>query len=300
METRDQLHEVREWINACEADFSNRLNEIAETLLACDGVRILRLSGPTCAGKTTLANLLKRRFAEAGKHLHLISIDDFFYDKSFLHQKAETESVEALDYDSAATIDWEELSRFITEIFSEQESHCPIFSFLEGKRVGYRTVASREKDIFLFEGIQAFYPEFTDCLKKTGHRSIGLYIAPMRSLSAGEESIEPNELRLMRRLVRDYNFRNSSPENTFGLWANVRRNEEKNIFPYAPKAQYRIDSTMPYELGVLKPYLERILPEVSAESPYRDAAERILLQMREIDAIPAELISEDSLYQEFI
>ena len=300
MEKNDRFREIQAWIDACEDDFSERLNALATQVLTCEGARILRLSGPTCSGKTTLANLLKARFAKEGKHLHLISIDDFFYDKEHLHQKASSGSIEALDYDSAATIDWEELSRFIREIFSEQESHCPIFSFQEGKRIGYRSVASREKDIFLFEGIQAFYPEFTECLKTTGHASIGLYIAPMRSLSIGDEVIEPNELRLLRRLVRDYNFRNSSPEHTFGLWAGVRRNEEKNIFPYANEGQYRIDSTMPYELGVLKPYLERILPEVSEKSPYWDTAQKILMQMGAIAPIPSEMISEESLYREFV
>lgn len=300
MEKNDRFCDVQTWIDACENDFSNRLNELATKVLKREDERILRLSGPTCSGKTTLANLLKVRFAKVGKHLHLISIDDFFYDKEQLHKKAGSGSIEALDYDSAATIDWEELSRFIREIFSEQESHCPIFSFQEGKRVGYRTVASREKDIFLFEGIQAFYPEFTECLKTTGHESIGLYIAPMRSLFVGEEEIEPNELRLLRRLVRDYNFRNSPPEHTFGLWAGVRRNEEKNIFPYANQGQYRIDSTMPYELGVLKPYLERILPEVSEKSPYWDTARKILMQIREIAPIPLEMIAEESLYREFV
>ena len=300
MENYDRFREVQAWIDACEDDFSARLNELATQILTSEGTRILRLSGPTCSGKTTLANLLKARFKEAGKNLHLISIDDFFYDKAQLHQRAENDSIESLDYDSAATIDWNEMSRFILEIFSEQESHCPIFSFQEGKRVGYRTVASREEDIFLFEGIQAFYPEFTECLKMTGHPSIGLYIAPMRSLSMGDAVIEPNELRLLRRLVRDYNFRNSSPEHTLGLWTGVRRNEEKNIFPYASEGQYQIDSTMPYELGVLKPYLERILPEVSAKSPYWDTAQRILMQLREISPIPSEMISEHSLYREFI
>ena len=300
MEKYDRLQRVQKWIDACETEFSNRLNELATNLLRCDGIRILRLSGPTCSGKTTLANLLKARFSEAGKRLHLISIDDFFYDKSFLHQKAGTQTVEALDYDSAATIDWEELSRFIREIFAEQESHCPIFSFHEGERIGYRAVSSREEDIFLFEGIQAFYPEFTACLKETDHESIGVYIAPIRSLSVGNEVIEPNELRLMRRLVRDYNFRNSSPEHTFGLWAGVRRNEENNIFPHAIQSQYQIDSTMPYELGVLKPYLERILPEIPKESPYWDMAEKILALMRNVAPISSEMISEQSLYREFI
>ncbi len=292
--------DLQAWIDSCEADFETRLNELATQVLANKNIRLFRLSGPTCSGKTTLANLLKKRFLSLGKHLHLISIDDFFYDKSVLHKRAELEKAEELDYDSAETIDWDELSRFVREIFSEQESHCPIFSFQEGKRVGYRTVASREEDVFLFEGIQAFYPEFTEILKRESHDSVGLYIMPMRSIEVHGKEILPNELRLLRRLVRDYNFRNSPPEHTLALWASVRRNEESNIFPYASEAEYWIDSTMPYELGVLKPYLERILPTVSKDSPYWNTVEKILCQMKDVCPIPSSMISEDSLYQEFI
>ena len=300
MEDHKKTIDPQAWIDSCEADFEYRLDELAAQVLQNKNIRLFRLSGPTCSGKTTLATLLKKRFAESGKHLHLISIDDFFYDKEFLHKRAANERTEELDYDSAQTIDWEELSHFVFEIFSEQESHCPIFSFQEGKRVGYRTVASRENDYFLFEGIQAFYPEFTTLLEASGHESLGLYIAPLRALAVSGEVIEPNELRLLRRLVRDYNFRNSSPEQTLALWASVRRNEEKNIFPFASRAQYRIDSTMAYELGVLKPYLEHILPSVSQESPYWSTAEKILKQMRDVVSIPSTMISEGSLYQEFI
>ena len=300
MEEYCQAIDLQAWIDRCEADFECRLNELATQVLQNKNVHLFRLSGPTCSGKTTLATLLKKRFAEVGKHLHLISIDDFFYDKERLHQISADEGNEELDYDSAKTIEWEELSRFLREIFSEQESHCPIFSFQEGKRTGYRTVASRENDFFLFEGIQAFYPEFSALLKEQNHDSIGLYIAPMRDLEVNGEVIVPNELRLLRRLVRDYNFRNSSPEQTFALWASVRRNEEQNVFPYASFAQYQIDSTMPYELGVLKPYLERILLSVPPKSPYRTTVEKILRQMEHVEAIPSTMIAEGSLYREFI
>ena len=300
MEKITHSKEIQSWIDACEADFEGRLNDLATQILQKENIRLLRLSGPTCSGKTTLSALLKARFLKAGKHLHIVSIDDFFYDKDYLHQKAAMEKTQELDYDSAETIDWAELSRFIQEIFSEQESHCPIFSFHEGKRTGYRTVASREEDVFLFEGIQAFYPEFTELLKRTEHESVGIYIMPMRSLEMNGEEVTPNDLRLLRRLVRDYNFRNSAPEQTLALWASVRRNEEENIFPYAVEAEYRIDSTMPYELGVLKPYLEKILPSVSADSPYWNTAEEILRQIKDISPIPSTMISEGSIYPEFI
>lgn len=300
MENEQKLQTTAQWIEVCEADFFARLEDVANQICAMKDVRLLRLSGPTCSGKTTAANLLRDRFAVFGKQLHLISIDDFYYDKEVLHARTKSGRAEELDYDSAQTIDFDELERFVREIFSERESHCPIFSFTEGKRVGYRTVSSSDRDIFIFEGIQAVYPEFTGLLEHCGYASVSIYISPQRSIATQDATISPNELRLLRRIVRDYNFRGTSPQHTMALWDGVRRNEESSIFPYAANCQYHIDSTMPYELGILKPYLEKILPLVPKESTYWNAAEKILWQVREIEPIPSSMLSSRSLYREFV
>ena len=89
MENLHKKIETQAWIDSCEADFEARLNELAAKVLQNKNTRLFRLSGPTCSGKTTMATLLKQRFSAMGKHLHLISIDDFFYDKESLHQRAE-------------------------------------------------------------------------------------------------------------------------------------------------------------------------------------------------------------------
>ena len=301
MELNNQasFRSVEEWISACEKDFSSRLDGIAEKLCR-EGWKLIRLSGPTCSGKTTAANLLIDRFAKMGKRLHLISIDDFYFDKKILHATAADPASGKVDYDSVKTIDLDALDHFIDDIFSKEESECPIFDFKAGKRIGYRTLESGKDDVFVFEGIQAVYPEVTALIEASGHDSIGVYIAPERTLEAGDERFAPNELRLLRRLVRDYNFRGTAPDFTFGLWQGVRANEEAHIFPYAKDCACRIDSTMPYELGVLKPYLERILPTVPTDSDNYPKAERILAKIKDIEPISDTLIGENSLYQEFI
>lgn len=272
---------------------------MADRLLEAGHLKLIRLTGPTCSGKTTLANLLRTRFAQEGKHLHLISIDDFYYDKEVLHAREQNGGVGHVDYDSVQTIDLEALKRFTREIFLEDAADCPIFDFVEGKRTGYRRMESRDEDVFLFEGIQALYPEVNALLGQYGE-SAGIYIAPKSALTVGDATWEPNEIRLLRRLVRDYHFRGTSPERTFALWGGVRHNEELNIFPYAGDCPYQIDSTMPYELGVLKPYLCKILPTVSADSPYRTQADEILTKLEPVAPIPDALIPSNSLYREFV
>ncbi len=300
MEKKTNNLDVLEWIDRCEKSFVTRLDEIARKICEDEKVRLIRLSGPTCSGKTTVANMLISRFAGFGKRLHLVSIDDFYYDKEILHAKAEKDTNAAIDYDSIETIDLEELKRFVREIFTLESSHCPIFDFKKGRRVGYRTLESKEKDVFVFEGIQAVYPEITDLFASLGHESVGIYISPESEIDIGGERFEPNEIRLLRRLVRDYNFRESSPDFTLRLWTGVRQNEEKNIFPYAADCKYHIDSTMAYEIGILKPYLRRILPIIPRENRYFKQAEDILKKIAHVEPISDSFISPDSLYKEFV
>lgn len=298
MSLKDTQKEQRAWIDRCERDFSDRLRAVA-TALATEEVKLLRLSGPTCSGKTTLATLLCRHFEERGKRLHLISIDDFYYDKDTLYAKMNTRETGRVDYDSAQTIDLAELARFTKAIFTTERAECPIFDFIEGRRVGARAVESRENDVFLFEGIQALYPEVTEIVSTYGVTT-DLYIAPMRTIKSGGACFAPNELRLLRRLVRDSRFRGTCAEQTLSLWSGVRQNEEEHIFPYVSDCRYRIDSAMDYEIGVLKPILEEILPTVAAQSPYRPQAEAILAQLIGTEPIDRRWIPEDSLYREFV
>lgn len=297
---KNDFMDVTQWIRECEAFFVNQLKEIAEAICKEDRVRLIRLAGPTCSGKTTVANMLIERFGAEGKRLHLVSIDDFYYDKDYLHARMEAEGLTTIDYDSAKTIDLQALRAFTEEVFTSEESHCPIFDFKAGKRVGYRAVQSEADDVFVFEGIQAVYPEVTDLFADCGHESVGIFIAPRTDIHAGEHTFVPNELRLLRRLVRDYNFRGTEPEQTLRLWGSVRDNEEHHIFPYVQDCKYQINSTMPYELGVLKPYLERILADVPKESPYSEIVRDILWKIREIPSISDELILPNSLYKEFV
>ena len=298
MENYDRFREVQAWIDACEDDFSARLNELATQILTSEGARILRLSGPTCSGKTTLANLLKARFKEAGKNLHLISIDDFFYDKEVLHQRKNPNGTDTVDYESVHTLDLDTLSRFVNELAKTEVCHCPHFDFRLGKRTGYREIRCGAKDIFIFEGIQVLYPEIQALL--SAYPSIGIYIEPKSVIIDKEEVFQPNEIRFLRRIVRDFNFRGTCPEETMNMWDNVRRNEETNIFPFAHQCELQIDSTMPYEIGILKPYLQKLLPTISEESKFRDTADRILKQLEKIEPLSDELLPEDSLYKEFV
>ena len=289
---------TREAVHACEARFATRLSEIAEALGGRETLRVCTLTGPTCSGKTTAARMLVSRLAEYGKRMHVVSIDDFYYPTEYLRRISKEKGLDGIDYDSADTIDLVALEDFTEEIFSSSTVHCPIFDFRHGKRTGYRELSVDENDIFLFEGIQAAYPEVTALLD--AHGSAALYIAPHTPIVTAEHTFLPDEIRLLRRIVRDENFRQTSAEFTMGMWESVRRNEEEHIFPYVRAEHLRIDSTMPYEIGILRPFLERALGSVSPNSPHRAEAERILTSVQSVPIIDASWIADDFLYREFI
>jgi uridine kinase len=285
---------IREYDRA----FDIKLETIAEDILSKKDIRLVRLSGPTCSGKTTAAAMLVRTFEKAGKRAITVSIDDFYFDTNILKSNSKKKGVDGIDYDSVDTIDLDDLSRFVEEIFDSDEVHCPIFDFLSGRRTGYRAIKIGKDDIFIFEGIQALYPEITALFSK--HSSAGIFIAPMTDIITEDKKITPNELRLMRRLVRDYKYRNTDPRFTFDLWKNVRENEERAIFPFVDTCEYKVDSTMPYELGVLRPYLEDILKDVKKEEPCYAKAKEILSSIKNVEFISDTLIGADSLYKEFV
>ena len=289
--TRDEVHR-------CEARFASRLSEIAAEIGGKSTLRVCTLTGPTCSGKTTAAEMLVSRLLSYGKRVHVISIDDFYYPTEYLRRLSAEKGLDGIDYDSVDTIDLATLREFTEEIFSSSVVHCPIFDFGHGTRTGYREMAIDDRDVFLFEGIQAAYPEVTSLFAE--HGSVSLYIAPHTPIKAEGHTFEPNEIRLLRRIVRDENFRHTSAEFTMGMWESVRRNEEVHIFPHIGKEHLRLDSTMPYEIGMLRPYLERALSRVSPQSPHRVEADRILSVIAQTPPLDASWIEEGFLYREFI
>lgn len=288
--------DAEKFVADCESVFEARLDEIAESVASNREIKIVALSGPSCSGKTTTANKLIRELESRGRKVHVVSIDDFYYDRSYLEELAEETG--KLDYESICSIDFDEFVECVSEIFTEGKTKVPRFDFKVGKRVGFVEYDAREEDIFIFEGIQAIYPEITSVLAK--YPSVSICICVMSSIEVGGKIFEPNEIRFLRRVVRDYHFRNSEPEFTMELWDGVRANEDVNIFPYIDGVDMKIDSALAFELSMLKPYLEEILPKVSKESRFASVAANMLEKIKDIQPVPKDYISANSLYNEFI
>lgn len=286
------------FIEECDRELEKHFeNAVA---LVCDeweNVRVLGLTGPTCSGKTTTARKLLHRFHEKGKRVVTVSLDDFFKD-CFSREAIADAKVEELDFDSPDTLDTELLSRFIDDIFSVGKAKKPIFDFVSGTRIRWDEIDCGENDVLLFEGIQVLYPAVLSVIEAHGGKI--LCVRPESGLRIGGKYFEPDFIRLCRRLVRDSNFRGASPDFTLSLWDSVRRNEEENIFPHMDRCHLRIDTTLAYELNVLAPYLRRVLPEIAWGSKHHKKSLEILGLLEDVVGIESFVISENSLYKEFV
>lgn len=287
-----------ELVAAGERTFGARLAALSEEILSCPDLRLLGLTGPTCSGKTTAAAMLTRDLEANGKAVHIISIDDFYYGKETLLRASREKGREEPDYDSPDTIDLDFMRACTLSLLSGRETKMPRFNFRTGQRERGEILRPQENDIFLFEGIQILYPEVDRLLRQEGY--FNFCICPLTAIETGGEVFLPNDIRLMRRLVRDRIYRSAEPEFTLSVWKSVRENEEKNIFPYIGRCNRTVDSTMPYEIGLLKPYLEDFLTRNHAGERDRAAKETILRRLQKVQTVPAALIGAESLYKEFI
>ncbi len=289
--------EKQKFVEEADSAFEARM----EAALAGLGTerRFFGLTGPTCSGKTTAAARMTRAFADDGITVQVISLDDFYYDKEYLHRRADADPDIEIDYDSEETIDNELFAEQTNRLFAGKDAFIPHFDFESGSRIGGRTLKNTGKDVFLFEGIQILYPKIREIFAHVpGYCSIA--ICPTSSIEVGGELFEPNEIRFYRRLVRDFRHRATDAAFTAYLWESVRANEEKNIFPFMPLCNFSIDSTLPYEIGMLKPHLVPLLRGIKSDDPFYAQAQAILQKFDAVQEISSDYMTEQSLYKEFI
>ncbi len=295
-------------VKASEVAFDAQLDEAAAAIVSdCveHGVRILRLSGPTCAGKTTTAAKLTAVLEAAGRVVYPVSLDDFFYDRAVLLAMAEESESGELDYDSVKTLDLPTLSACVHALVETGRADIPVFDFISGDRVGSRelVVPDGVEPVFLFEGIQAVYPEVAALFDGIPQRSIFIHVLRPTTVyddEGNERIFEPDVIRLYRRLVRDEAKRGTCPDFTLELWRSVRANEIRSILPYADSCDYGIDSNMAFDIHMLAPHLRRIFREKPCDGPEVATAAEILDSLAGIEPIPDDCIADNSLYHEFI
>ena len=278
--------------------FGERILSSVKQLVLNEPVRIMTVSGPSCSGKTTTADLICRALKQSGKNVHVISLDNFFLSRSFLLKRA-AEKGTKIDFDSPDTLDFNALTEVTDAAFSGKSVIVPFFNFKTGERDGATDFGiPSEDDVYLFEGIQAVYPAVTALFGRHPYRSIFLSVG--EDAVCGDTVFMREEIRFLRRLVRDRLFRETAPEFTFRIWGSVRENEMKNIFPNAGKCDLQLTTYLPYELNMIRDEACACLDTIGAESVYYGYAKDLLRKLEPLPPISSAYLSESSLYHEFL
>ena len=284
--------EIRLFVERSENHYKNQVLKIATEISDMNHIKFLTLSGPTCSGKTTTSYILEHEFEKRGTTVKIISIDDFY------RNRKDISGDEKPDYESISAIDFSIFKACVDKILKGETATLPLYDFKDGERKGFVPYTPADHEIIIFEGIQAIYPEISAILPKDMTKSI--YISVARDVSAYGMFFEKREIRFFRRLLRDFLFRSATPERTLELWEGVVENEEKNIIPNEKNADYIIDSFLPYELGVIKPYLLNVVSYDFEKVYEKELYEKIRIEFQNVIEIPACYVPFNSVFREFI
>jgi len=278
------------WENRFEED----VRHAAEAILEGGNVTTVALSGPSCSGKTTTAKKLEAILSGAGRRIVPISIDDFYLDLT------KDDRIRLINFESPGALDIDLFKSFVAAVNEGRPAVAPVFDFKKKCRAGYRKIIPQENDIYIFEGIQALYPELYEYYDASKTKRV--FINVHSSVTANGVKFESEEIRLLRRLLRDYNHRASDAEFTLRLWDDVRENEENRILPVGEGADIKINSVIPYDVFVMGKPDVAILGEVDLYSPRYPAASFMKRKIQQIvpATIPVAMVPPTSLLTEFI
>ena len=288
---------IRELIRVNEALHEKRFSQIADMVCQREA-RIVMLAGPSSSGKTTSANRLSTQLRVHGKKPILMSLDDYYIDRDKIPPGPDGK----LDLEHINTLDTELFRQNIADLLSGKETSLPTFNFVKGKREwNGRKLQLIENTVIIVEGIHGLNPQMVPP-NVTEKEIFKLYVSPLLPLNLDNHNrISTSYLRLLRRIVRDYETRGSSVQRTISMWESVQNGEKRWIFPYQEHADVIFNSSTLYELAVLKkhifPLLLQITPEDSCYEQVRSIV-KILSYVQEADV--DDEIPPTSIVREFI
>ena len=290
--------DVVEFLAECDENYTQRVSLAADKILSnLDQSPIVLLSGPSGSGKTTTAMKIAEELQRRGVNTHAVAMDNYF--KTMNRKTAPRTPDGDIDYESPLCLDMELLSQHFTALSKGEEIIIPKFEFARQMRNDSLGIPLRlgKNEIAIFEGIHAL----NDDIAGRHPEATKLYISARSNINDGATlHFKCTWMRLTRRAVRDYNFRGTDVEETLEMWVNVRRGEKLYISPFKNRADIVFDSSLPYEVSVMKNYALPLLQAVPAENARRTELLELIDAFQHFEAIDPELVPKASLLREFI
>ena len=284
------------FISLCEKQYDDRLNSICDRLIRdFDSHCFVMVAGPSSSGKTTTSSIIRNKLINSGRSAKVISLDDFYrnQDVKFTFEDG------TVDYETIKALDVDYISECLQNLMKNGSCMLPRFNFITKTRESYSETILDKDEIVIVEGLHALNPAITDPLEGFGMRK--LYVSVSSRITDGDKiHMSKRDIRLVRRMIRDYHFRGSSIETTFYLWNGVRMGEDRYLFPFSDRADEKIDSIHPYEMCIFKDIAIKLLDRMDKDSIYYPTACELRNKLSVFESYAENLVPQSSLLREFI
>ncbi len=288
---------IGDLIRVSEALQEKKLANIADQIYQRKNkVKIVLIAGPSSSGKTTFAQRLSIQLRVNGIQPHAISIDDYFVERHLTPLDEDGNP----DFEALEAIDLQLFNQDLQALLAGEAISLPTYNFKTGRRE-YRDNILKigDNDILVIEGIHGLNDKLTKEINR--EHKFKIYISALTQLNLDEHNrIPTTDTRLLRRIVRDHQYRGMTASQTIEMWPLVRRGEEKNIFPFQEEADIMFNSALVYELAILKQYAEPLLFQISKEDPHYAEANRLIKFLDYFLGVSSEEVPKNSIIREFI
>ena len=287
---------IKDVIMLAEALHEKKIANIADDIAKRKNVKMVLIAGPSSSGKTTFAQRLGIQLRLNGIKPVTISVDTYFVERSDTPKDENGE----YDFESIEAIDLKLFNEHLVKLLNGEEIEMPRFDFHEGtKKYKGDMLKLNSDEILVIEGIHCLNDKLTSQISKDEKYKV--YISALTVLNMDRYNrISTTDTRLVRRIVRDYQFRGYSAKHTLDTWASVNRGEEKNIFPYQEDANKIFNTSLIYELSALKDIAKPLLEEITQDEKEYAEAQRLLNILKYFESIPNEEVPTNSLLKEFL
>ncbi len=283
-EINESAKNPESFVTLCENEFNKKIHDI-KNYIKGKGIKFVYISGPSASGKTTFTKKLK----EGEKDTITISLDDYFKTFENMPRKKTGE----MNFESVNSIDLTALKNDFRILKKGGEIHLPYLNFNDMSRsFSKKSISLNENTLVIIEGLHALNPKIYKALGD----GLKIFISPMTELTYRGKTASVYDIRFVRRVVRDSFFRNARAAVNIKMWPDVRAGEKIYMKNYKRNADFIVDTFVPYELCVMKPYIEELLGEVESSPKTR----RILSLVSAFNTISEKLIPENSIMKEFI
>ena len=285
---------AQSFVRHCELEYESRVFAAAGEIIA-SGCRIVMLTGPSASGKTTTAHKIAAAIGMRGGKAQVVSLDDFYKNLDSYPRLPDGSK----DYENVTALDIEEIHRCLNELVGKGETGLPIFDFkTENRKAERNHIELGEGGVCVVEGIHALNPMLTQKLP-TG--SVYRIYAGLREEYSyrGQRILPTRDIRLGRRMVRDYNFRGHSLEKTLSMWSQVCAGEDQYIKIFKSQADLLVDTSFSYEICVLAGQIAPLAGKLPSSSPCCEKLNDLAGRYSLCSPLPLEMVPQNSMLREF-